>query len=581
MNKRSIRITRGGESGAALVTVIFLTFILLVACVALLSAVGAGSANSADVLAETKAYYAAESGLQATINVLRNTGANGLDYKTALTDPDLDTYLSYCTSTDCDPARVVFANGTATYDPEVHPAYSVQLSDPDNTEASLTFNTVGTFEDSGSMEVSGSTVYIPSMNAATRTEITFTGASSTTLNFPSPPTTPSLETFPSLGTFQVSRVNGGVALPQIEFNINYRITAPRQAVRTIRGTIAATLTADADLQISFLSQVYKTLGSDLELCKTNSADLDGTDTGGFCSTTTLSLSTASPSASFYGNIEPLEPFRLKILSTGYGPRGARKQLEAIVQKDFFNGLASGAATTMIGPNPGWDFLAGTSEPIEYNGCDTSGEYCVPSFGFTDPTNLADALAFMQDMNGTMDPPPALLGSEVPGWQSSVSALDQLVDQLRSAAQNSGRYFKNTNGPDSFMDVDFPAGSVDSGQGITFCEGSCRANTDGGGILVVTGKLTNVGGWSFTGLIIVTGEDGWVRKGGGDGRIIGNVVIAPYNLRDYVPENLATEFLAPKYQITGGGASEITYSDISATFDGTSSINNIMLGVSEK
>jgi hypothetical protein len=43
--------------------------VLGIACVAMLSAVGANSRNSTDVLSETKAYYAAESGLQATINV--------------------------------------------------------------------------------------------------------------------------------------------------------------------------------------------------------------------------------------------------------------------------------------------------------------------------------------------------------------------------------------------------------------------------------------------------------------------------------------------------------------------------------
>ena len=50
------------------------------------------------------------------------------------------------------------------------------------------------------------------------------------------------------------------------------------------------------------------------------------------------------------------------------------------------------------------------------------------------------------------------------------------------------------------------------------------------------------------MIIVTGEDGWLRNGGGGGQIIGNVIIAPYNLRDYVPENLSTTFLSPKYEI---------------------------------
>ena len=65
------RLNRRNEKGAALVTVVLISVLLLTACIALLHAVGANSANSADVLSETKAYYAAETGLQATINELR------------------------------------------------------------------------------------------------------------------------------------------------------------------------------------------------------------------------------------------------------------------------------------------------------------------------------------------------------------------------------------------------------------------------------------------------------------------------------------------------------------------------------
>jgi hypothetical protein len=105
--------------------------------------------------------------------------------------------------------------------------------------------------------------------------------------------------------------------------------------------------------------------------------------------------------------------------------------------------------------------------------------------------------------------------------------------------------------------------------------------DGGGILVVTGKLTNKGAFSFKGMIIVTGEEGWERNGSGQGQVIGNVIIAPYNKRTYVPENLSTTFLAPRYEITGGGGSDVIYSDISLTLDNTSAVSDFMLGIAEK
>src|SRR5687768_408827 len=79
------------ETGAALVTVILVSVLLLTASIALLSAVGANSANSTDVLSETKAYYAAETGLQATINILRyNCAATYLAVKN---DPTMLTWM--------------------------------------------------------------------------------------------------------------------------------------------------------------------------------------------------------------------------------------------------------------------------------------------------------------------------------------------------------------------------------------------------------------------------------------------------------------------------------------------------------
>jgi hypothetical protein len=159
----------------------------------------------------------------------------------------------------------------------------------------------------------------------------------------------------------------------------------------------------------------------------------------------------------------------------------------------------------------------------------------------------------------------------------------LVDQLRTTAQNSGRYFLNESGTGNLNvgNQQNPPGSFADGTGITFCEGSCNLGESGGGILVVTGKLTNVGGFSFKGMIIVTGEDGWERNGSGQGQVIGNVIIAPYNKRTYVPENLSTTFLAPRYEITGGGGSDVIYSDISLTLDNTSAVSDFMLGIAEK
>src|SRR5258708_38429736 len=95
-SKRKVDVGLGSEGGAALVTVLLITLLLGTACIAMLSAVSASSKNNTDALSETKAYYAAESGLQATINVLRNDSS--LDpnrYGYAATNPKLLAKLPY------------------------------------------------------------------------------------------------------------------------------------------------------------------------------------------------------------------------------------------------------------------------------------------------------------------------------------------------------------------------------------------------------------------------------------------------------------------------------------------------------
>ena len=182
----------------------------------------------------------------------------------------------------------------------------------------------------------------------------------------------------------------------------------------------------------------------------------------------------------------------------------------------------------------------------------------------------------------MQPPPQMTTtSNLPSWQQSPAALDAFVDEMRTIAQGSDRYFRSSDGITPVVLPNNP-GNFTNGTGITFCEGSCQVGGSGGGILVVTGKLTNTGNFSFRGLIVVTGEDGWLRNGGGNGQIIGNVVIAPYNRRNYVPENhYLTGFLPPRYQITGGGGSDIIAGDITSAFASTSGVSDIVQGIVEK
>src|SRR5215208_3664647 len=63
---------RKREQGAALITVIMISFLLLVAVAALLLEASTNAANVTDATAEEQAYYAAESGIQTAVSILRN-----------------------------------------------------------------------------------------------------------------------------------------------------------------------------------------------------------------------------------------------------------------------------------------------------------------------------------------------------------------------------------------------------------------------------------------------------------------------------------------------------------------------------
>ncbi len=560
------------ESGAALVTVLMISVLLGIACIALLSSVGANSKNSTDVLSESKAYYAAESGLQATINVLRND--DSVTYADAVSNPTLAGKIPYNYPTTGTATRLVLGISPTAYNGRNGEAYNVYVTDPDSSASSMTFSTAGKFvsysvASGAEISVDEKTIYIPTKIASPRTEIAFTDAGSTTHNFTSNP---------SLGTFTLTNVGGGVQITgEIQFEIAHRVTLPRVASPVIYGSIKKDPT---DLKVNFRSQRYQMLGSQVELCVDAVVNPP-------CADVSLNLTT-TPTSVLFANITPMQAYRLKVVATGYGPNGATKKLEGVIQKNFFNGLASGAATTMIGPStPPFQFAPGTSNGITYNGGDcTSATGCVPSFGLTNPANLAYVKAHPPGGDPThMTPPPALLDqNNIPEWQQNPANLDILISQLRTAAINSGRRFINPTGNDPNFTVGSntnPPGDFTNGTGITFCEGSCKMGASGGGILVVTGKLTNIGGFDFKGMIIVTGEEGWQRNGAGNGQVIGNVVIAPYNRISYYPQNLSTAFLPPQYVVTGGGTSDVIYDNIAATFDNTSSISDFMLGIAEK
>jgi Tfp pilus assembly protein PilX len=138
---------RRTERGAALITALMVSMLLLIAGGALILTTSLSATNAIDSTAETQAYYAAEAGLQAALNVLRGkgtptpSGTITLDFRKAITldsnnysnrsgDPStvprLSRWLSYTVNGDYTSAnsRVSVGNNSS---------YTVEVYDPDGT----------------------------------------------------------------------------------------------------------------------------------------------------------------------------------------------------------------------------------------------------------------------------------------------------------------------------------------------------------------------------------------------------------------------------------------------------------------
>src|SRR5690606_21440744 len=108
------------------------------------------------------------------------------------------------------------------------------------------------------------------------------------------------------------------------------------------------------------------------------------------------------------------------------------------------------------------------------------------------------------------PAPEVAGSSLPSWQQTPQAMEEFLAPFIASANNSERVIPNNGVLDT---GEF--GNFDLGTGLTYCSANCTVKGDGGGVLIVRETLTFTGNPRFRGIIIVTGEGGVTRQGGGN------------------------------------------------------------------
>jgi hypothetical protein len=520
------------ERGAALITMLLVSLLLLTAGGALIVTTSMSATNTVDAAAEMQAYYAAEAGTQAVLNIFRGNvapnpvfatdpfggiaDANKISFRKAVTvstsnvsgdttTPRLSRWMTYnSTYTD----RVTLNTG---YTPVNGMAFNAALRDPDNSSV-VTFSTSGVFTNygagphqfgSGNPRVT--LEYVPQAS----TTITTSGTS-------------------TLGHFNITSNVGIYTLTNEPFALTITQTAPWPVTVTINCTLSGVFASAA----SFVVVTFPTLANNLQDVKyTRTAVTINTN-----ATNSIPVTITAP-----------EPTRLVANVTGFGPRNAKKQLRLLLSRFAFDITTPSAITIRSADdNSQLTFNAGNSSQYIYDGHDNAGGSDLSAFAVTgaaDKTYIDSLLLPASQIKGTPAGVLKIAISDLPAWLQTADAARAFVIQMREAAQNENRYFYSASLPTTFGTASNPL--------LTFVDGDLALPLSGGaGLLVVTGTLTLSGNTAFNGLILVLGGGQILRDGGGNGDSLGAVMVARFGN--------SGNFVAPTFSSAGSGISTIKY-----------------------
>ncbi|MEA2205064.1 MAG: hypothetical protein QOE77_1840 [Blastocatellia bacterium] len=520
------------DRGAALITMLMISLLLLTAGGALIVTTSLSMTNSVDVAYETQAYYAAEAGLQSTLNVLRGNvapnplfdtssataAANKITFRKAVTASTsnlsgdtnttrLSRWLSYDgTYTDRIPLSTNYApmNGLA---------YKTTITDPDNS-GMVSYSTSGVFSDGSTSKAFG--------NGQTKATLTYNPQAATTID---------TSGYATLGRLTISSVgNNGYTFSGETFTLTITQTAPWASTIAIPCTLTGSVTSTTStVTVNFPTLTNNLLG----VLYTRTAAALATN-----GTTSMTVLVAAP-----------EPNRLLINVTGYGPHSAKKMLQVVVSRFAFD-FNPKAAITLRGEAFGTGTATiqiGNSAAYHYTGNDYSGGTNYPAFAVTNAVDYATATPLMPSGGSQVTGNPALQQQATSALDSYLQSADNaraLVETLRTEAQNQSRYFTSSAPPSDF-------GATATNGLFTFVDGDVDLSPAGGaGLLVVTGTLTMRGSSEFKGIILVLGGGQLIRDGGGNGNTLGSIVVARFNS--------VGEFLQPTFNSNGSGTSDVSY-----------------------
>jgi type II secretory pathway pseudopilin PulG len=266
-----------------------------------------------------------------------------------------------------------------------------------------------------------------------------------------------------------------------------------------------------------------------------------------------------------------KPTRLLIQSEGYGPKGAVKRLEMVIEHGAFDFEPKQLISAPGGPGIALNF--GSSDPVKYSGIDhgVPPAISIPMIA-VDPTNVETVqgkIDALDDDQVEPDTAAALTADNTAPFIRTADEARAFLTLMRGIASNiqcddpdacsTGRLFPNQDAANAAGDFGTPTNwkttFIDNYGGDAVKLGPGH---QGSGLLIVTGALETNGTTDFQGVILVLGAGTVLRKGGGDGVIGGAIVIANFDPTDPNDDT----FGAPSFIVDGGGNSQFVYNSVS-------------------
>jgi Tfp pilus assembly protein PilX len=195
------------------------------------------------------------------------------------------------------------------------------------------------------------------------------------------------------------------------------------------------------------------------------------------------------------------------------------------------------AITHLADLPGIQASINSSKPGTYHSKDSDGN---------DVTALTDPDAISTTISGST------LASIYSNYGTNLldaHDLNDLVKDVKSLA--------DTVAPGGTAATDVYVGTPGDTR-VVVVEGDFHLNTNGAGILLVTGELTFQGNIAYDGLILVFGEGSMKRQGGGENIIRGGILVADTRGPDGIPGTSDDALGPPTMDTSGGGRGNIIY-----------------------